>query len=81
MISLSRPSAKIGGFFMPEMLKMHQRNKKVTQKFAGTEKSTYLCQRVKDSGNPLGRAHVRRSATMPGIFYAQLATDKTAAIP
>ena len=45
MSTLSRPSAKTGGFFMPQMLKMHHRNKKVTQKFAGTKKSAYLCQR------------------------------------
>jgi len=51
------------------------------EKFGGFRNLPYLCQRVKDSGRPLGRAHVRRSASMPGIFYAQRATDKTAAIP
>ena len=60
---------------------LHPKRNFFPKKFGSSRNIPYLCQRDKDSGRPLGRAHVRRSASMPGIFYAQRATDKTAAIP
>jgi hypothetical protein len=57
------------------------RREKVARKFAGFIFLPYLCRRDKDNGSPFGGAHDRRSANKPGIFYAQQATDKTAAIP
>ena len=69
-----RPRVRAKTFFGPGA-------KIFAEKFGGFRNLSYLCRRDKDSGSPLGRAHVRRSATMPGIFFAQLATDKTAAIP
>lgn len=50
--------------------------KKIAEKFGGFRNLPYLCPRLQHGGRPLGRAHVRRSAEMPGIFYAQCATDK-----
>ena len=39
------------------------------KKLAGFGIFAYLCPRYKDSGRPLGRAHVRRSALTAGHFF------------